>query len=108
MLTLLGVAEASAVSSSSGSGFGLLGAFDPLQPSSSQSIFDSNPQQQQYLAHQQPVRAGGDSGWHSGDAFGTGSGLQHQQAGLAALPLWGTGLGTGRGGGGDELPVLVR
>jgi hypothetical protein len=88
LLSLLGVSDAAAGASAgtaTGSGFGLLGSFDALQPSSTQGIFDPRVPA--------AASAGGSAG--GGAAFlpfgGSGGGglqpqAQHQP--FSGLPLW--------------------
>lgn len=103
-----------------GSGFGLLGSFDSLQPSSMQGVFESHspgpagsllpfpgggglqpfpsgvhPPQQQQL---------GGGGWQSSEGGAHGS-LPHSQQPFSGLPLWGAtgGAGAAAVGGAVEL-----
>jgi hypothetical protein len=115
LLSLLGSSDPPAIGapSASSSGFGLVGAFDALQPTSTQQLFDPRPQASSLAAGSsflsglpataslltQPQQLPGGNSWHSG---GT-------QQSLGGLSLWGgSGLGAlpGAGAVGDSL--LVR
>jgi hypothetical protein len=80
LLSLLGVTDAAAGAPSgtaSGSGFGLLGSFDALQPSSAQGIFDPR------------MSAASSAGGGGFLPFGGGAGsLQPQHQPFSGLPLW--------------------
>lgn len=112
LLSLLGVSDqaagAAAASQASSSGsYGLLGAFDALQPGvASQSVFAQPAARSLDPAHQQ---LGGSGGWPSGEGLGGVAAMPHPQSALASLPLWSQGS-SGLGGLSqpDNQDLLVR
>lgn len=92
LLSLLGVSDAGSTAAAPAGGFGAVGGFDALQPSSSSAAFD-----------QRPLASGS-----SGSLLPFPGGGQPAFSGLpAAASLWGGssagGLGAGLAGSGEQL-----